>query len=303
MKINRLVEIIVLLLNRDTITAKELAERFEVSTRTIYRDIEVLSMAGVPVYMSKGKGGGISLLEDYSVNKTFLSREDKESLIVALKTLQITKYPEIEYALEKLGTLFQDEHIEDWVQVDFSHWGSNPNESEKFITIKEAILKRQIVNFDYINAFGNKTNRNLEPMKLIYKGHAWYLYGYCKLKNDFRVFRISRIKRLCLSEEKFQRREDNGKNNMEYRDSPKDLVNIKLKFKPEVLHRIYDDFDERHIVKNEDNSSYVTVSFPEDEWLYGYILSFGINVEVLEPQHIREIILSKMKEAIKIYEK
>jgi len=303
MKINRLIEITVLLLNREMIKAKELAERFQVSTRTIYRDVEVLSMAGIPVYMSKGNGGGISLLKDYSVNKTFLSKNDKESLIVALKTLQATKYPEIDSALEKIGILFHQEHIEDWVQVDFSQWGSDPNENEKFARIKGAILKRHVVSFDYINTYGDKTNRNLEPMKLMYKGGGWYIYGYCRLKADFRVFRISRIKGLVLRDEVFQRRKEQIIHRMEYREIPKDMITLKLRFKSKVLYRVYDNFDEKHIVRNEDDSCDVTVSFPEDEWVYGYILSFGSQVEVKEPQRIRESILKRLKEAIKNYEK
>lgn len=302
MKINRLIGITVLLLNKEKVTAKELAERFEVSTRTIYRDIETLSAAGVPVYMSKGKEGGISLLQEYSVNKTFLSEEDKESLIIALKTLQATKYPEVNSILEKISIFFNNK-VEEWVYVDFTHWGSDPNENDKFTKLKKAILKRHVVCFDYISSNNDRTTRKVEPMKLIYKGKAWYLYAYCRLKNDYRIFRILRIKKLILIEEKFKRRTEQRLYNIDYKEKFKDIVNLKLRFKEKVLHRIYDDFNEKYIVKNNDNTYDVEISFPEDEWVYGYILSFGNNVEVLAPQHIREIILNRMKETIKIYEK
>lgn len=302
MKINRLIEITVLLLNRESITAKELAERFQVSTRTIYRDIEVLSTSGVPVYMSKGNGGGIALLDEYSINKTILSKEDKESLVIALNTLQATRYPEINSVLEKMGSIFNSEFIEDWIHVDFSPWGSNPNENDRFLKIKTAILKRNVINFEYVNAFSDKTKRSVEPMKLMYKGQAWYLYGYCKFKQEFRIFRISRIKKLVVTEESFDRREINYVNKNELKETIKKVVDLKLRFKSQALYRIFDDFDEELILKNSDGTYDVSVSFPEDEWVYGYILSFGNYVEVLEPIHIREIIVSKMKEAIKEYE-
>lgn len=303
MRINRLIEITVILLNKEIVTAKELAERLEVSTRTIYRDIEALSMAGVPVYMSKGNGGGISLLQDYSINKAILSTEDKESLILALKTLQVTKYPEIDSVFEKISAVFNDDNSEDWVQVDFSQWGSNPNENHKFTEIKKAILKRHVITFNYTNALGDTTNRVVEPMKLLYKGHAWYLYGYCRSKSDFRVFRISRIKELVINSEVFSRRKKENIHSLEYKDTPTKNVTLKLRFNPNALYRIYDDFDENIIVRNQDNTYDVIVTFPEDEWVYGYILSFGNYVEVLEPKHIKDIIITRMKESLKIYEK
>ena len=136
MQINRLIEITVILLNKNIVTAKELAEKFQVSTRTIYRDIEVLSSSGIPVYMSKGKGGGISLLEGYSINKTILSDSDKQSLIVALKTLQSIKYPEVSSVIDKISFMFNKGELENWVEIDFSRWGSNFNEGDKFTYIK-----------------------------------------------------------------------------------------------------------------------------------------------------------------------
>lgn len=303
MKINRLIEITVLLLNRQGIKAKELAERFEVSTRTIYRDVEDLAMAGVPVYMSKGRGGGISILQEYSINKALLTKGDKESLIIALKTLKATKYPEIDSAIEKVSSLFQNEDTEDWVQVDFSHWGSNPNENQKFNKIKEAILKRRVISFKYINSLGNGSNRSIEPMKLLYKGQGWYLYGYCLLKEGIRIFRISRIKDLTVSTDEFNRRNLPMKaEGFSYENDPRSMVTLKLRFSEKALYRIFDDFDDKEITKNEDSSYDVTVTYPEDEWVYGYILSFGREVEVLEPPRIRELILKRLQEAIKKYE-
>ncbi|WP_331668205.1 helix-turn-helix transcriptional regulator [Clostridioides difficile] len=167
MKINRLTEIIVILLNKKLVTAKELADRFEVSTRTIYRDIETLSMSGVPVYMTKGKGGGISLIEEYSIDKTILSKKDKESLIVALKTLQATKYPEINSVVNKIGSIFGEQNFSNWIEIDFTEWGSNFNEDDKFTKIKEAILRCNTINFNYVNSLSSQTNRTVETVVLL----------------------------------------------------------------------------------------------------------------------------------------
>ncbi|MFL8712498.1 helix-turn-helix transcriptional regulator [Clostridioides sp. GD02377] len=301
MKINRLTEIIVILLNKKLVTAKELAERFEVSTRTIYRDIETLSMSGVPVYMTKGKGGGISLIEEYSIDKTILSNEDKESLIVALKTLQATKYPEINSVVNKIGSIFGEQNFSNWIEIDFTEWGSNFNEDDKFTKIKEAILRRNAINFNYVNSLSSQTNRTVEPMKLMYKSKTWYLYGFCRLKDDFRIFRISRIKNLVVKEEVFSRKiiED-----VCFDDSKvikENTVTLKLRFKEKMLFRVFDDFNKDLITKNKDNTYDVIAEFPIGEWIYGYILSFGDSVEILEPKEVRDNVIIRLKELSKIY--
>lgn len=302
MKINRLTEIILTLLNKNTVTAKELADKFEVSTRTIYRDIEELSLSGIPVYMTKGKNGGISLLEEYSINKTILSDKDKQSLIVALKTLEATNYPEIDSVTNKISFMLNKEELSNWIDIDFSRWGSDFNEKDKFNQIKFAILNNKLIEFSYVNSCGNRSKRTIEPMKLVYKGQTWYLYGFCRLKGETRTFRITRIKDLVVKNENFIRRNIKDINTTPSKQLVKNMVNLKLKFSKDVLYRIFDDFDQDKIIDNQDGTYEVNIDFPENEWLYGYILSFGNSVEVIEPKYIRDIILHKIKETIKLYE-
>ena len=290
------------MLNRGAITTKELAERFGVSRRTILRDIDVLSSAGVPVYTNKGNGGGISLLEDYSLNKAIVSDKEAEGLLLALKTLQTTSYPEIDTMLDKMGALFKNASVVDWVNIDFSPWGSHPNEKEKFSNIKKAILNRRVIGFDYISAEGNKSLRRIEPMQLLYKGQAWYLMGFCLLRQDFRVFRISRIKELVVGDEAFERRSYPSKIGESMDENTKAEVKLRLRFQPEALYRVYDGFMDEIVAKNEDGTCEVEFTMPEDEWIYGFIMSFGCYVEVLEPEYIRNIVRERMKKAIKCYE-
>lgn len=302
MKINRLTEIIVTLLNKDIVTAKELAHKFSVSTRTIYRDIEELSLSGIPVYMTKGKNGGISLLEEYSVNKAILSAKDKQSLIVALKMLEATNYPEINSVINKIGFMLNKEELSNWIDIDFSRWGSDFNENDKFNQIKMAILNNKAIEFSYINSYGNYSTRIIEPMKLMYKGQTWYLHGFCRLKKEARIFRITRIKDLVIKNENFIRRNAKYINTIPSKQMIENMVNLKLKLRKDVLYRIFDDFDQDKVIDNKDGTYDVSIKFPENEWLYGYILSFGNSVEVIEPKYIRDIILNKMKETIKLYE-
>jgi len=174
MKINRLLEISLVLLNKGTVTAKELAERFDVSTRTIYRDVDILSTAGIPVYTNKGNGGGISILDNYSINKTVLTDGERDSLLLALKTLQSTKYPEIDTVLDKIGAVFKNSPAAEWVDINFSPWGSGPNAENKLLNIKMAILNCKVIIFDYINANGIKSQRTGRDFEA---GPVWQAQG------------------------------------------------------------------------------------------------------------------------------
>lgn len=301
MKLNRLLEITILLMNNNTITAKELAERFQVSTRTIYRDLDVLSSSGVPVYTNKGKGGGISLLEGFTLNNTLVSEQERESILLALKTLQATNYPEIDLILNKIGSVFKNVKISDWVDIDFTPWGSSPHEDNKFQEIKRAIIERKIICFHYVNNEGERTQRSVEPMQLIFKGFSWYLKGYCHLKEGFRVFRISRIKHVNVLEEVFSRRVLEEGDETEFYHFNKSLINIKLIFKPQVLSRVYDDFEYERIRKRQDGKIEVEALFPDDDWVYTYILSYGCSVEVAEPISIRDKVAKRLEDTLQQY--
>lgn len=174
MKINRMIEIITILLNKKTVTAAELAERFSVSQRTIYRDIDELSSSGIPIYTSKGLNGGISIMENYSINRAIFSDADKDLILFALNSLQSTQHPEVDNVLEKLGAIFGNRST-DWITVDFSPWGYDPCSGNKFADIKTAVLQNRVLKIDYINARNIKSSRKIKPLYLDFKYKAWYV--------------------------------------------------------------------------------------------------------------------------------
>ncbi|MBP2632854.1 MAG: DeoR family transcriptional regulator [Firmicutes bacterium] len=299
MQINRLFEIVYILLDKKTITAKELSKRFEVSIRTIYRDIDTLSAAGIPIYTSKGKGGGISILADFILNKSLLSQREQTEILSSLQSLNAVNVPDLEPVLNKLSTLF-NKQCPNWIDVDFSRWGSDSNEREKFILIKTGILNQSLVTFDYYSSYGEKSKRIVEPIKLLFKGQSWYLYGFCRAKHDFRIFKITRIKNLCRLTETFKRDIPN-----DIWDKPEAyqhrMITLVLRIEARMAYRLYDEFEHECITKNNDGSFTVTTTFPEDEWVYGYLLSYGNDAEVLAPKHIREIIKNTLAEGLKKY--
>lgn len=297
MQINRLFEIIYILLEHQCITAKELANRFEVSVRTIYRDIDILSAAGIPIYMTRGKGGGISLLSNFILNKTVLTESEKTEILSALHAVQAVDSTQSQAVIQRLSNLFGASQT-DWLEIDFSSWGDDKEESNTFQTLKTAILNKRVVRFLYHNANGKQSNRMAEPLKLCFKGQSWYLYAFCLHKCDYRFFKLRRIKDLNISEQEVQHCSP------ERVFTEKDRVNLNtvtltLKLSGEVAYRVYDEFDYVQIL--DDGSFMVTCTLPWGNWLYYYIATFGEHCEVIEPQEIRSQMKDKLQKMLKFY--
>jgi predicted DNA-binding transcriptional regulator YafY len=295
MQVNRLFEIIYILLNKENVTAKELSEQFEVSSRTIYRDIEVLCQSGIPIYTTQGKGGGIRLLDNFVLDKSVLSQKEQEEIISALQGLSATNYPDVDQVLSKLNKLFGTDH-NSWIEVDFSNWGST--QKEKFNLMKQAVIKRQVVSFEYYNTYHEKTIRDVEPLKLWFKDKTWYIKAYCRLKSDVRIFKLNRIRNIVLRDEFFKPRLIDEQKFSSYKVS---YTNLIIKIHSSQAYRVYDEFVEEQIEKVNEDYFMVNVGYPEDEWVYGYLLSFGCYAEVIEPLHIREIMKEKLQKTLDLY--
>lgn len=298
MQINRLFEIIYILLNKKSITAKELSDHFEVSQRTIYRDIDTLCECGIPIYTSKGKGGGIGLLDNFILNKSLLSEDEQNEILCALQSLQATNYKDNNSVLSKLSNLFGTTNT-NWIEIDFSDWSSGSEEN--FSILKHAILNTKVVSFDYYSSYGEKTTRSVEPLQLWFKDKNWYLKAFCKLKKDYRIFRLSRIKNLLVSNETFIRKLPETLSESRNLNQNRDIVNLKLNINFSQSYRVYDEFDYDQITVNDDNTFTVSASYPQGEWVYSYILSFGPDATVLEPEYVRNIIKGRLNEMINKY--
>ncbi len=297
MQINRMFEIIYLLLDKKTVTAKELAQRFEVSPRTIYRDIEALSAAGIPVYMTKGKGGGISLLDNFVLSKAMLTDQERNDILLSLKAVRATRFTETDSVLQKLSGMFGG-HDADWFEIDFSSWYHTEEEEALFHQLKSAILSKHVISFTYASGKGQRTQRKVEPLKLCFKAMDRYLYAYCTLRKDFRFFKLTRIRNCATLDEQFHRQltqpvfEEN-----EF--FPEPCVTLKLRLSPEMAFRVYDEFDS--YVQEPDGSFIAQVSHPAGDWLFPYISSFGSHCEVLEPLQAREFTKSELQKMLKHY--
>ncbi|NLL75838.1 MAG: YafY family transcriptional regulator [Clostridiales bacterium] len=305
MQINRLFEIIYLLLDKETMTAAELAEHFEVSTRTVYRDIETLSQTGIPIYAIKGKGGGIRLTENFVLNKSVLTGEEQKKILQSLHGMNAVREEEIKPLLSKLSALFGGEQ-EDWIEIEFSSWNAHDAVSKKFALLKETIFFHKKVSFCYNGANGISGRRIAEPLKLIFRANAWYLYAWCTEKKDFRFFKLSRMEEITALEEHFERRkipdlwnkEEEGKRKNTYM---KNLITVVALISPGKAYRVLEELDKKNVEKLEDGKYKVRIVIPEDDWMYQYLMTYGADLEVLEPERVRKNMIEKLKSALENY--
>lgn len=291
MEQSRLFKIVYHLLEKGKSTAPELAKKFEVSIRTIYRDLDTISAAGVPIYATQGKGGGIFIMSDFVLNKSLLSEQEKEQILMALQGISATEHNQTDELLMKLGGLFQSK-VTNWIEVDFSEWYKNTPNYNVFNLIKNAIFNQNMITFSYFAQEGNYSNRTVEPIKLIFKNKDWYLYGFCLLRNDFRFFKLTRIKDLEISSDTFIR-EVKSSHEIETVIKNKNFIHAKLKFSPKVAFRVYDEFTD-DVSKDNQGNLYVNIDLPDNETLFSYILSFGDNIEILEPDYLRHSMKEKL---------
>ena len=295
MQESRLFKIVYHLLNKGHATAPELAKKMEVSVRTIYRDIEALSEAGIPVYTETGRGGGIYLMSDFVLGKAMLSEKEKKELLAALQSLTVTGDTYPDSLLEKLSAIFSTPS-ESWFGVDFSRWGNETRDKQYFDLLKTAVLKKRCVKLHYASMSAPFSERIVQPVKLMYKSRAWYLHAYCMERQEYRFFRLSRILYCELLDEGTE-----PPPLPEYPDASTQGYNkFVFLFSKEVTYRVYDEFNPDVVQRQENGDLLVTVCMPYDEWVIGFLLSFGDLVEIIEPLSLKEVIAERAK---KIYEK
>ena len=294
---SRLFKILYYLLKNGTTTVKELAEIFEVSTRTIHRDIDSLSSAGIPICTSRGRHGGVYIMNNFILDKSVFSAEEKDQILTAINDFSFILDEDTNDLLNKLSAIFNT-NARNWIEVDLSNWRYNKPSQDIFNSIKFAILDKKIISFEYYSK-GNSTYRKIEPIKLLFKSYNWYIYGFCLFRNDYRLFKLSSINHLEVLEDKFERCDETSSivDNAFYNQN---LVPVKLMFDKSISYRVFDEFDKSEI-EIDDEYLIVNTNLPSNDYLFSYLLSFGSNVELLEPYDLREEFKKVIKEISKKY--
>ena len=309
MKIDRLVSIILILLDKERIAAQELADMFEVSPRTIYRDIDTINMAGIPVRSTSGVGGGFEIMPEYKIDRKVFSTADLSAILMGLSSLSnMIRGNELVNALAKVKSFIPADRAKEielkanQIYIDLSPWMGNRNMQPYLEIIRTALQENKLLSFEYTDRYGNKTARTAEPYQLVLKSSHWYWHGYCYNRKDFRLFKLSRISNLQIRKEKFTPRA--------YQKPQLDfsgiLATIQIKIKIRIHKSVMDTALDYCTYENfsPDGDEHYIVDFPfiENEYYYNILLSFGDKCECLEPLHIRTEMRRRIRDIATLYE-
>lgn len=305
MKIDRLMGITMYLLNRNVVSAKELAERFEVSVRTIVRDVETLSIAGIPIASSTGASGGYEILDTFKLDKQITTIEDYLFIITALKGMcSAYDNKKINTTLEKLLNAGHYKNEEQRIFIDFGVVSEGRNIPGFVREIEEAIHNKSIVEFDYTDSTGQKSHRAVEPLALNYRWYAWYLLAYCTCKNDYRFFKLNRLMDLTVTDKPINSEHGNVPELLEkqWSNDTRRYIPMKLLCKAEARVPIME-YMKGKIIEERENGDFVMVMrvIENERIWFSMLLGFGDLVEVLEPQEIIDMIKEKTLQIQNLY--
>ena len=302
MKIYRLLSIINIMLSKELVIAKYLAEKHEVSIKTIQRDIETLNMAGIPVFSKKGINGGYGILESYKFDTKLLSSQDINLLKSMLDSLSsVYSNKSLESLWDKLEsaliTAANAENVK--VKVDFTPWNKDEKLQEKISLISDAIGQSRLLSIEYYNSNGECLLREIEPYELVLRHGRWYMLSYCLQKKDMRTFKVNRISTMEITNRHFELRD--YKSIQKAESTSRDDVKKVLRFNKEAYYRIVDIFNVDEITEITEENVTVETYLKIDSWLLFIILSFGEGVRVIEPEILKETVKNKIEKMNKIY--
>lgn len=282
MKIDRLIGIITILLQKDKVTAPELAKRFEVSRRTINRDIEDICRAGIPIVTTQGSSGGISILDSYKIDKALLSNDELQAVFSGLKGIDsVSKTSYFAGMLEKLSDRNNQIEAEDTIIIDLASHYQKPL-SMKIEVIKAAIRAKQQISFMYYYEKGECVRR-IEPYRLIFRWSSWYVFGYCLDREAWRLFKLNRLWDINLLEKNFMSREIPEKE-LQFDDYfTKNTIRLRALFCPSEKYRLIEEYGVDCYSVTDSGELLLERDFASYDNMRSWIFSFGDKVTVLEP--------------------
>ena len=309
MKVDRLVSIIMVLLDKKRIGAQALADLFEVSPRTIYRDIDAINKAGIPVRSTPGVNGGFEIMQEYKLDQRVFSTADLSAILMGLSSLStMIRGDELVNALAKVKSFIPADRAKDIedkanrIRIDLSPWLGNGDIQPHLKTIQTAIQENRLLSFEYIGHCGNRTARTAEPYQLVLKSSHWYRQGYCRIRKDFRLFRLSRTCNLRMLEESIAPRVFQ-KPQLDFSDLSATLeTTILLRIHQSVMDRVLDYCAYERFTPDGDAHYIVRFPFIENDYYYNMLIGFGEKCECLEPPRIRAEMKRRIQAIAALYE-
>lgn len=307
MKYEIIIRILFELLGKKCVKASYLADKFEVSVRSIHRYINCLELAGVPIYTLRGNTGGFAIIDTYKLSSTFLTVKEYEQTINTLKAItESVPNKTLNNVISKLEAAIRNEFTSINIKsgnlvIDAGPWGDTVGYKSKLSVIQRAIEENKKISIRYHDRNGDVTERIIEPHVIVFKQGLWYVYAYCELRNDFRFFKTGRIEYANITEQKFQRRIISDDSlPLNFWESSIQATNVTL----EINKKFVSDVEEWLGIENvkEINGKYIAeAKLPYDDGLISKIMSFGNGVKVISPQNLQDAIKSRVKELLNLY--
>lgn len=303
MKLERLLAIIFKLLNNEILSASRLADEFQVTTRTIYRDIDAICAAGIPVVSHQGTNGGFGIIEGYKMDKSFMGSNDISILLTVLSSLsRIFEDKNMQHTMDKLSAVDPTGYDKSLL-IDLA---SHRTEPRLLTELRMAILDKKVIRFDYVSSKNEFTAREIEPIHLRYRFRNWYIYSFCRERKDYREFRISRIMNITITQDAYLQNHEINDDELSHSKSDMErFEDVVIWVHPNSLSGALDQFRNYPKVLNRDGSMTFTISVYEPlhaRWLKSILLGFGSGVKIIKPVELQAILIEEAKKIVKLYE-
>lgn len=306
MKIDRIISIILTLLQENRVSSKKLADTYEVSQRTIFRDLEVINAAGVPIVTFTGVNGGAEILKEFKIEKGFFNENDLTHLLLGLSSISTISDKELVNTISKIKSFIPKEKTKEierkstQISVDLRKWTGNKTLYDNLDLIKKSFNEYRLVSFRYVDKDGRLSDRTVEPYQLILKDGVWYLKGFCLERCNFRIFKILRMKSIHIKDKTFKPQEFISEDLSGDNWMKKHIFPIKLEIEESLLDRILERCDDE-VKKLENGNFLVDFPFVDDDYAYEVLLSYGKKCKCLEPLWVKEKYLKKLREILENY--
>lgn len=299
-KIERLISIVMILLQKEVVSASEFSRLFNVTKRTIQRDMEALSYANIPIYAEYGPEGGYALMEGYKFDKRLLNHMDIENILVALGGFEgLIKNQEIQSTIQKIKGMANAD-ISPALDLTFYDWPGRSQINEEILFIRQAIEKNWLLKFEYVDQIGNKTYRLVEPYKVHFREMHWYLFGYSLERKDYRTFKLTRILNI-QKDGFFVPRTDWEFKHEKQHNEQKNLVNVQLSIDIAVRDQFIERYGKNAVIKETARSFLATIELPENQYAYQFLAGFGNKVKIIKPKGFIAKYVNFLERAVKLY--
>lgn len=299
-KIERLISIVMILLQKETVSATEFSRLFLVTKRTIQRDMEALSYANIPIYAEYGAEGGYALMKEYKFDKRLLNSKDIENILVALGGFeQLITNQDVQTTIQKIKGMTSTD-ISPTLDLTFYDRPGRRQIKEEILFVTQAIENNWLLRFEYVDQEGNKTYRVVEPYKIHIREMNWYLFGYSLEREDYRTFKLTRILNI-QKEGSFIPRPDKELKKEERQNEQQNLVNVQLMLDVAVRDQFIERYGKNTVIKETERSYLATIELPENQYAFQFLAGFGNKVKIIQPKDFIVKYVDFLKRAVELY--